>query len=125
MVLRIVGGGLMVSLHGWKKLFSGPERWSKLGSTLTDFVGMDLLSTSLGFLASFSESIGALLLIIGLYTRPAAALLAFTMLVAVLKKLPMGLKSAELPLLFFGITIAILLFGAGKISIDYFLKNKK
>lgn len=122
---RIATGGLMFYLHGWSKLLAGPNRWERLGNTITNFIGLDVLSIPLGFMASFAESIAALLILIGLFTRPASFLLTFTMLVAVFKKLPNGLKGAELPLLFLTLSVIIMLSGAGKYSIDNYLLNKK
>ena len=123
---RITTGFLMVKLHGWSKLMAGTERWEGLGSTLAEAIGLDFMSIPLGFMASFAESIAAVLIILGLTTRPAAFLLAFTMLVASFKKLEGGLKAAELPLLFLILSLIILLCGAGKYSLDHriFRRNK-
>ena len=125
LIARIFTGYLMLSLHGWGKITAGTDRWKGLGSGLSDLIGLDFLSIPLGFMASFAESIGAVLIIIGLTTRPAAFLLAFTMFVAVCKKLPGGIKGAELPALFLCLSLVIMLSGAGKYSFDYFLKQKK
>lgn len=125
LMARIFTGYLMLSLHGWGKITAGADRWKGLGSGLSDLIGLDFLSIPLGFMASFAESIGAMLIIIGLTTRPAAFLLAFTMFVAVCKKLPGGIKGAELPALFLCLSLVIMLSGAGKYSLDYFLKQKK
>ncbi|MDG1054599.1 MAG: DoxX family membrane protein [Flavobacteriaceae bacterium] len=122
---RLFTGYFMLTLHGWGKITAGTDRWNRLGSSLSDLIGLDFLSIPLGFMASFAESIGAILIIIGLTTRPAAFLLAFTMFVAVCKKLPGGIKGAELPALFLCLSLVILLSGAGKYSIDYLLKQKK
>ena len=123
LIARVSTGFLMFYLHGWSKLLAGPNRWERLGTAVTNFIGLDFLSIPLGFMASFSESIAALLLIIGLYTRPAAFLLALTMLIAVSKKLPAGLKGAELPLLFFTLSLVLVLCGAGKFSLDNYISN--
>lgn len=125
LLARIVTGFLMLYLHGWGKITAGTDRWKGLGAGLSDLIGLDFLSIPLGFMASFAESIGALLLMIGLTTRPAAFLLAFTMFVAVCKKLPGGIKGAELPLLFLCLSLVILLSGAGKYSLDQLFKRKK
>jgi len=109
----------MVKLHGWSKLMAGTDRWEGLGSKLAQTIGLDFMSIPLGFMASFAESIAAILLILGLTTRPAAFLLAFTMLIASIKKLEGGLKAAELPLLFLLLSLIILLCGAGKYSLDH------
>ena len=125
LIARVFTGYLMLSLHGWGKITAGTDRWKGLGSGLSDLIGLDFLSIPLGFMASFAESIGALLIILGLTTRPAAFLLAFTMFVAVCKKLPGGIKGAELPALFLCLSLVIMLSGAGKYSLDHLLKRKK
>lgn len=125
LIARVFTGYLMLSLHGWGKITAGTDRWKGLGSGLSDLIGLDFLSIPLGFMASFAESIGALLIILGLTTRPAAFLLAFTMFVAVYKKLPGGIKEAELPVLFLCLSLVIMLSGAGKYSLDHLLKRKK
>lgn len=86
-ILRFSVGIMMCYYHGWSKLLSDASLWEKLGKTLTQWIGIDTLSVPLGLMAAFSESIGALLIAIGLLTRPAAFLLGFTMLVASYKKL--------------------------------------
>lgn len=125
LLARVFTGYLMLSLHGWGKITAGTERWKGLGSGLSDLIGLDFLSIPLGFMASFAESIGAVLIIVGLATRPAAFLLAFTMFIAVCKKIPAGIKGAELPALFLCLSLIILLSGAGKYSLDNKLKIKK
>lgn len=125
LIARVFTGYLMLSLHGWGKITAGTDRWKGLGSGLSDLIGLDFLSIPLGFMASFAESIGALLIILGLTSRLAAFLLAFTMFVAVYKKLPGGIKGAELPLLFLCLSLVIMLSGAGKYSLDHLLKRKK
>ena len=78
-----------------------------------------LVKTTFGFIAAFSESIGALLIAFGLLTRPAALLLGLTMLVASTKKISeLGIDGSELPLLFLMLSIVILLKGPGKYSLD-------
>ena len=116
---RAATGFLMVKLHGWSKLMAGTDRWEGLGSKLAQTIGLDFMSIPLGFMASFAESIAAILLILGLTTRPAAFLIAFTMMIASIKKLEGGLKAAELPLLFLLLSLIILLCGAGKYSLDH------
>lgn len=72
-----------------------------------------------GFMAAFSESIGALLIAFGLLTRPAAFLLGITMLVATSKNLMKGgIDGSELSLIFLMLCIYILLKGPGRYSLD-------
>lgn len=124
LIARIFTGFLMLYLHGWGKLIAGTSKWERLGSGLSNSIGLDFLRIPLGFMASFSESIGAILIIVGLFTRPAAFLLAFTMLVASFKHIPDGLKGMEKPLLFLGICLCLVLVGAGKYSLDSVFNKK-
>ena len=125
LICRWLSGFFMLYLHGWGKLMAGTDRWQRLGNGLSEFLHMDFLSVPLGFMASFSESIGAVFIIVGFATRPAAFLLGFTMLIAAIKKIPNGLQGAELPLLYLILCLIVLLCGAGKYSIDTYLFNKK
>lgn len=124
LLARIFTGILMLYLHGWSKLLAGPARWSRLGSGLSDTIGLDFLSIPFGFMASFAESVGAIFIIVGFLTRPAAFLLAFTMLVASFKHIPNGLKGMEKPLLFLCLCLCLMLVGAGKYSLDGWLNRK-
>jgi putative oxidoreductase len=71
------------------------------------------------WLAALSESIGGLLIAIGLFTRPAAFFLLQTMLVAALIKHGGDpFKKMEMALLFASFSLSILLIGAGRWSLD-------
>tara|TARA_B100000579_G_C22823612_1_gene851919 strand:- start:473 stop:820 length:348 start_codon:yes stop_codon:yes gene_type:complete len=109
----------MCYYHGWSKLIADSSRWERLGNNLTQWIGFDMLTVPLGFMAAFSESIGALFIAFGLLTRPAAFLLVFTMLVASSKKLlEAGIDGSELPILFLILSLVILFKGSGKYSLD-------
>ena len=119
LALRFCTGIIMCYYHGWSKLLADTSRWERLGNSLTHWIGLDSLSVPLGFMAAFSESIGALLIAFGLLTRPAAFLLGITMLVATSKNLMKGgIDGSELPLIFLMLCIYILLKGSGKYSLD-------
>ena len=119
LILRFTFGIIMCYYHGWSKLLSDTSLWERLGNTLTKWIGLDALKIPLGFMAAFSESICALLIAIGLLTRPAAFLLGITMLVASSKKLSeAGVDGSELPILFLILSLVILLRGPGKYSLD-------
>jgi putative oxidoreductase len=112
--LRVFAGGAMLT-HGWPKLFGGGLQG------FTAYVGSlgVPLPTVMAFLAAFSESVGAILLMVGLLTRPAATMLAATMAVAAF-----GAHGAdpfakqELALLYLFIMLLFVLKGAGTWSID-------
>ncbi len=125
LILRVSTGAFMCYFHGWSKLISDSDRWNRLGLTLTQWIGFENLSTPLGFMATFAESIGSIFIVIGLMTRPMAFLLFFTMLVASAKKLSQtGFGGSELPLIYLIISFFILFNGSGKYSIDYLIKLK-
>jgi len=122
-----VGLGVMFMLHGYPKVLGGPEMWTKLGSAMGS-LGINFAPTFWGFMAAFSEFGCGLLLVLGLLTKPASFLLAFTMLVATLKHLSAGdafMHIASRPLELAIVFIAIMLLGAGKFSLDQKLFKKE
>ena len=125
LILRFFTGIFMCYYHGWSKLTADSSRWERLGNTLTQWIGLDSLKITFGFLAAFSESIGAILIAVGSLTRPSAFLLGITMMVASSKKISeVGIDGSELPLLFLILCLVIVLKGPGKFSIDRFLLKK-
>ncbi len=72
-------------------------------------------------LVIFSEIFASMILVLGLFTRLAALILLIDMVVAVfLFHMAQGqaLKSYELPIIFMGGFLAVLLVGPGKFSVD-------
>lgn len=118
-ILRFSTGLMMCYYHGWSKILGDSDRWARLGNGLTQWIGLDRLNVPLGFMAAFSESIGALFLAVGFMTRPTSFLLAFTMLVATIKNISgVGMEKAELSLLFLILSCVIFMRGSGKYSLD-------
>ena len=85
LILRVFTGFFMFQYHGLSKITSGTARWERLGHALTDMIGIDSFHVFFGFLASLAESLGAILISIGLFTRVSSFLLFFTMMIACLK----------------------------------------
>ena len=125
--LRIGFASLLFGFHGWTRMgraidyvFYG-QPW-----TFVDLVGR------LGFpmpavfavLSVTAESIGALLVIAGLFTRWGAALIAINMAVALFNEASKG-DPLELPALYFIGAMAILLLGPGTWSLDEVLRRKR
>src|SRR5689334_11460627 len=79
--LRIGIGFAFIFAHGYDKMMGGPELWTKIGASMAN-VGITFAPTFWGFMAAASEFIGGILILLGLFTRPAAAFMAFTMLMA-------------------------------------------
>jgi len=97
-------------VHGLPKITAGAPVWEKLGAAW-------------GFLAASAECFGGLFILLGLLTRPAAAVLTFNMFVAAAMHLGMGqgLKeashAAEAMFFFLGLAFA----GGGRYSLDQLL----
>ena len=121
-VLRIVAG-LTFAAHGAQKLFG----W--FGGYGLEGVGqwMESIGLAPGYLmalmAGSAEFFGGLALIVGLLVRPAAAVLAVTMLVAIFtvhlaNGFFMSNNGYEFALALLAISLAVMLEGAGKLSLD-------
>lgn len=123
LVIRLGVGVSMLALHGWGKITGGPELWAKVGTAMPDF-GLGGLPVFWGFMAAMAESLGSTLLILGLFCRPAAAMLAFTMLVAALRHLGMppgsanaGWGGASPALELMSVYLGLLLTGPGRLAL--------
>lgn len=119
LVLRVFIGGALLT-HGWGKMFGGLEQFTGFVASL----GVPAPHL-MAFLAAFAESFGAILLAVGLLTRPAAFLIVCTMAVAVFgahKGAAFSVQEAAwlylVPALFF------LLKGAGQWSLDRLVSKK-
>ncbi len=126
LVIRIVLGFSYVIVHGGTKLFAGPVLWTKIGSAV-GYLGINFSYVVWGFLASCAEFFGGLLILLGLFFRPAAVLIIITMFVAASKGFGSGgpLSSIAYPLEL-GITIlGLFLTGPGKYSLDYHLFGRR
>lgn len=88
LILRI-GVGVMFMVHGIPIITAGPELWAKVGSSMAHF-GIHFWPTEWGFLAAISECGGGLLMIVGLFFRPAMAFMFITMAVATTQHLAGG-----------------------------------
>lgn len=118
LVLRI-GLGAMMIFHGYPKLIGGPENWAQLG-TSAKFVGLNFAPTFWGLMAALAEAAGGILIILGLWFRPAAIFLTLNMIVASAMHLGKGdglmeaSHAIELAFVFAG----LIFIGPGKYSID-------
>lgn len=116
-VVRITVGALLIP-HGWGKL-SGD-----MAAVAAGFAKMGLEPA--GFFAWFVASLeffGGILLVLGLFTRPVAVLVAGFMAVAVfVVHWPNGFmwtnKGYEYPLMWMLMALAVAIKGAGPLSLD-------
>ena len=89
LILR-VGIGFMFILHGYPKIMGGMEQWAGLGSKGMGSIGIHFFPAFWGFMAAFSEFVGGIMILLGIYIRYFSILLFITMLVAVCSHLAGG-----------------------------------
>jgi len=126
LVMRAGVGAAFIYIHGLPKLQAGPELWGKLGAAMGN-LGIHFLPAFWGFMSASAEFGGGLCLLAGFLTRPAAAVLAFNMLVAATMHLTMGqgLETASHAIEIFFFSAGLVFTGAGRYSLDQqFFKGK-
>lgn len=118
LILRLVVGFFMLT-HGWQKL-------SNYDAMLQQFPPMLGLSSEIGLsLIIFAEFFCSIALILGLLTRFASIPLIIGMTVAAfVAHSGQPFINKELPLLYLGMYVVLLLTGPGKIALDTILYNK-
>lgn len=118
-LVRVLIGIIMI-YHGVPKILGGLPAWLSLGQTLANF-GIFFHPVAWGYMAAATETIGGLLLVLGLLTRPVAFMLCFNMIIASSKHLfsGQGIDAALHPLSLLAVFVFLLLTGPGKFSIDY------
>lgn len=123
-VVARVTVGIVMTAHGWQKLTNGPAGF---GEGMLAGLGVPA-PVLVGWLVTMVELIGGALLILGLLTRVSAALIALVLIGAtLLVKVDVGLIAsgggvgAELDLALIAGSLAVLLLGPGKPSLDHAL----
>ncbi|KKD00449.1 MULTISPECIES: DoxX family protein [Photobacterium] len=124
-----VPAGIIFMAHGAQKLFGA------FGGYGLEGTGQWMASIGLepgmlmAFLAGSGEFFGGLFILVGLLTRPAAFVLAITMIVAIVSvHLPNGLFMSnggyEFGLSLLAIAVSLVVSGAGKVSVDSLLAKR-
>ncbi len=119
-----IGIGAMFLWHGHSKLFGGQEMWAGVGQAMGHF-GITSGAAFWGFMAAFAEFFGGIFLILGIFTRIASALMAFTMMIAATMHLKQGdgLSVASHAIEVMIVFISILIMGAGRFSLGRLLPD--
>lgn len=125
LLLLRIGLGIMFMLHGYPKVFGGPEMWAEVGAYLQN-IGISFAPMFFGFMAGIAEFFGGLFLLLGLFFIPSVIFLLIVMLVAAATHLGAGdpftiySHSIELAIVF----ISLLFIGSGKYNLDKKLEKR-
>ena len=104
-------------------------KWADINSIAEWFESMGIFAPKLNaYMAASTEMAGVFLLTLGLGTRLISFPLIITMLVAIktvhwANGFPASDNGYEIPLYYILMLIVLMTFGAGKISIDHFIKK--
>ena len=122
LALRVPVGIILIA-HGAQKLFGWFGGYGLAGTGgYMESIGLSPGVVMAG-LAGGAEFFGGLALLVGLLVRPASAVLAFTMLVAIFsahisKGLFLANGGYEYALALLAVTVSLLVSGAGRLSVD-------
>ncbi|NIT55773.1 MAG: DoxX family membrane protein, partial [Aliifodinibius sp.] len=84
-----VGLGIMFILHGYPKMFGGPDTWVEVGSAM-QFLGINFAPMFFGFMAGVTEFFGGIFLVCGLFFTPSVIFLFIVMMVATIQHIGAG-----------------------------------
>jgi putative oxidoreductase len=123
-----VPAGIIFAAHGAQKLFGAFGGYGLEGTgQFFETIGLTP-GYLMALLAGGAEFFGGLALILGLLVRPSAAVLAFTMLIAIVtvhwdKGLFIANNGYEFGLALLAISVALVFSGAGSFSVDQTLSR--
>jgi putative oxidoreductase len=123
LILRVGIGAMFVVVHGLPSLLAGPEGWESFGRRFVTATGIDFGVVVWGFLGVATEVGAGLCLIAGAIFRPACALLAFTMGVAVLYNFRLGLGLASQPFELSILFVSLALIGPGDLVLSRLVRH--
>ena len=122
LIFRLGFGLGFIYYHGGVKLFETTEQWIETGSALRHF-GINFGHYYLGAAAAIGETLGGLLIALGLFFRPAAALLTWIMIVAFTDNSLTGGNTSH-PFKNIFLFAGMIFIGPGKYSLDYVLSQR-
>jgi putative oxidoreductase len=121
LVLRVGIGISFVFVYGWDKITGGMDTWVGLGGNMALF-GIEFFPAFWGFMAALAEFGGGILLMLGLFFRPALVLMILTMVVAATGHISGQIDGGPWHATEMGtVFLALLLLGPGRYSLDRLL----
>jgi putative oxidoreductase len=122
LIMRVALGVIMVA-HGYHKVFGGLHHHAQVVSSF----GFPAWTA---YLSAFTEFLGGLLVLAGLFTRAAAFAICINLFVAIWKvHFHNGLLGSpehpgfEFPMAAAALAFALIFFGAGSLAIDHILRG--
>jgi putative oxidoreductase len=115
-----LGIGVIFIVFGWHKLSGGQAAWTHYGHAMAS-LGIAFMPNIWGLVAALSEFVGGFLLILGFLFRPAATLIALTMLVAsvsTFREHPHNFAQYSRSIEMFCIMFVFIFVGPGKYSLE-------
>ena len=127
LVLRGGIGLMFAFVHGLPKVAGGVATWKSLGGAFTRLLGVSFVPVFWGFAAAIAEFGGGLLLVAGIFFRPACALMVFTMVIAIASVIRggYGFNGAAQPFELAIVLLALFLTGPGKFTLPKILSKTK
>lgn len=124
LILRVCLGAMFV-MHGYPIILGGPPAWERLGNVMT-LVGIDVFPIAWGLLAGLFEVLGGMMFVFGFFTHYASFVLTLTMVMATVFHINKGdtFDSFSHPLELSIVTLSMLIIGAGRYSVDFWLFGK-
>lgn len=123
LIARVGFGGGFIWYHGGPKLIDGIERWGRTGDAMAHF-GITFGYEWWGLAAALGETLGGLLLALGLFFRPAALVLAWVMIVATTNHIATGRGTPSHSFKNAWLFVGLFFIGPGRYSLDHLLAQR-
>lgn len=124
LILRVGFGLSYIYFHGSYKITGGPEFWAGNGEVMAR-LGITFGYTFWGFANMLAETLGALMIALGLFFRPVAAVLVFNMAMATLAHVASGQGNPAQAIKGTVFFLGVFLTGPGKYSADAWLAKRR
>ncbi len=116
--LRVALGSFYFWIHGFQRMAGGPKAWQEAGAGM-EHLQLGFFPLAWGFLGACAATVGVLLMILGLYFRPACLLISGTLMVlSFIQVETLGVVRSAHSIELAIVAVALLFLGPGKYSFD-------